>query len=282
MRGRDLDRPHHGVRSRALDRASLVDRCTALLPLMRHDQVFSHLTAAALLGMLLPMVRAATDPLDVLTVGAGRMRRPGVRGRQTDDADTPVTFVSHLPVVAPARTWCHLAELGREGGIDRRWVVALGDHVISGTRRAGGRTPALAEYAELASAVREHGSRRGSTSLAWALPRLRSPVDSPRESLLRLILVTGGLREPEVQLAVHTAHGIRHADLGYREARLLIEYQGDEHRTSRRRWLEDLTRRQLFEDAGYRLIEVGAGDLADEAALVARIRRALHSRIASA
>ena len=108
------------------------------------------------------------------------------------------------------------------------------------------------------------------------------PVDSPRESLLRLILVAGGLPEPEVQFAVRTAQGIRHADLGYRDARLLIEYQGDDHRTSRKRWLEDVTRRQLFEDAGYRVIEIGAADLADEAALVARVRRALQGRFFSA
>lgn len=278
MRGRDLDRPHHGVRSRALDPTSLVDRCTALLPLMGQDQVFSHLTAAALLGMPLPVERAASDPLDVLTIGARRMRRPGVAGRQTDDVGTPTTFLGHLPVVSAPRTWCLLAGLGRTARIDRRWLVAIGDHVISGTRRAGGRSPALAEHDELAAAVQEHGSRRGAANLAWALPRLRRPVDSPRESLLRLLLVAGGLPQPEVQFAVMTAQGIRHADLGYRDARLLIEYQGDDHRTSRRQWLEDMTRRQLFEDAGYRVIEVGAADLADEAALVDRIRRALAGR----
>ncbi|WP_409048564.1 hypothetical protein AB2L57_08385 [Microbacterium sp. HA-8] len=66
-----------------------------------------------------------------------------------------------------------------------------------------------------------------------------------------------------------------HADLGYPRERLLFEYQGDEHRTSRRRWLRDLTRRQLFEDAGYRVIEVGADDVDDPAPLVGRVRRAL-------
>ena len=260
------------------DPTSLIDRCTALLPLMSNDQVFSHLTAAALLGLPLPDERGASDPLDVLTIGARRMRRPGIAGRQTGDTDTPVTFLAHLPVVAPTRTWCHLAELGRAARIDRRWLVAIGDHAISGTRTAGGRTRPLAESAELTAAVREHGSRRGAASLAWALPRLRHPVDSPRESLVRLILVAGGLPESEVQFAVTTARGIRHADLGYRDARLLIEYQGDEHRTSRKRWLDDLTRRQLFEDAGYRVIEIGAADLVDEAALVARVHRALEAR----
>ncbi|WP_458041928.1 MULTISPECIES: hypothetical protein [Bacteria] len=278
MRGRDLARPHHGVRARGMDLTDLVDRCTALLPVLDDDQVFSHTTAARLWGLPLPAGAQTSDSLDVLTVGPRRMRRPGVAGRQTEDASTPVVFFAHLPVVAPARTWCHLAEQGRAIGIDRRWVVAIGDALISGTRRTGGRTPALAEPVELDAEVARHGSRRGAADLAWAVPRLRRPVDSPRETLLRLVLVAGGLPEPEVQFAVRTARGIRHADLGYREARLLLEYQGDDHRRSRSRWLEDLTRRQLFEDAGYRLIEIGADDLVDEAALVARVRRALEGR----
>ena len=116
MRGRDLDRPHHGVRSRALDPTDLVERCTALLPLMGNDQVFSHLTAAVLLGMPLPTEGRDSAPLDVLTIGARRMRRPGVSGRQTHDTETPIAFIGHLPVVAPARTWCHLAEAGRAAG----------------------------------------------------------------------------------------------------------------------------------------------------------------------
>ncbi|WP_146751989.1 hypothetical protein [Microbacterium sp. SMR1] len=83
---------------------------------------------------------------------------------------------------------------------------------------------------------------RGARLLRGALDRARSPVDSPRESLLRVAL----------------------------------EYQGDEHRTSRRRWLDDLTRVQLLEDAGYRVILVRAADLEDDArSLAARIRRAL-------
>lgn len=73
-----------------------------------------------------------------------------------------------------------------------------------------------------------------------------------------------------------TAAGIRHPDLGYLEARVLIEYQGDHHRTDRRQWREDLVRRQLFEDAGHRVIEVSA-DVFDDGchALAQRVRRAL-------
>ncbi len=101
-------------------------------------------------------------------------------------------------------------------------------------------------------------------------------MDSPQETLLRVALVDAGIPEPQVQVAVRTAAGVRHADLGWPEQRVLLEYQGDEHRSSRRRWLEDLTRVQLLEDAGYRVILVGSADLDDGAgALAARIRRAL-------
>jgi very-short-patch-repair endonuclease len=101
-------------------------------------------------------------------------------------------------------------------------------------------------------------------------------VDSPQESIRRVALVDAGIPEPRVQVAVRTAAGVRHADLGWPEHRLLLEYQGDEHRASRRRWLDDLTRVQLLEDAGYRVILVGAADLDDDArALAARIRCAL-------
>lgn len=85
-----------------------------------------------------------------------------------------------------------------------------------------------------------------------------------------------GLPEPDVQVPVVTREGVRHADLGYPGARVLLEYQGDEHRTSRERWLSDLRRIQLFQDAGYHVILVGAPDVDTHiTALAGRVRRAL-------
>lgn len=105
------------------------------------------------------------------------------------------------------------------------------------------------------------------------------PVDSVRETFLRLALTDAGLPEPTVQLRVPTAEGDRHADLGYPAAGLLLEYLGDAHRTSRRRWLDDLTRVQLFQDAGWDVMMIGAADLdPDPAALIERVRRKLARR----
>ncbi|MFB7890799.1 hypothetical protein ACFC1I_01180 [Microbacterium sp. NPDC056044] len=56
----------------------------------------------------------------------------------------------------------------------------------------------------------------------------------------------------------------------------MIEYQGDEHRSSRTRWLSDLERVQLFQDAGYEVFLIGADDVdPDCSALAARVGRFL-------
>jgi len=222
----------------------------------------------------MPLPSRCSD-LHVTAVAArGRIRRPGVVGWERAQEELPTFLLQGVPVLAPADVWCQLSTL-----LSREWLVAVGDFLISGERAESGRRPPLCQISQLVAAVERHGSRRGAKALRWALGMLRAPVDSPRESLLRLALIAGGLPEPEVQLEVNTAAGIRHGDLGYREARPLIEYQGDEHRTSRARWLKDLTRIQLLEDAGYRVMLVGSDDLRDGAqGLIARVRRALSSR----
>jgi hypothetical protein len=270
MRGNDLSRPFHGVRADA-PLETLRDRCAALATVLGPHHFFSHVTAAELWRMPLP-TRSAV--LHVTAVGArGRIRRPGVVGWEHADADLAGFDLAGVPVLAPSVIWCQLS-----GMLSKEWLVAVGDFLISGERTDYGRRPQLCTIDQLAEAVQRHGSRRGAKALRWALEMLRSPVDSPRESLLRLALIAGGLPEPEVQIEVETAEGIRHGDLGYRAAKLILEYQGDEQRTSRARWLQDLTRVQLLQDAGYRVILAGADDLRDGAqGLVARVRRALKS-----
>lgn len=244
---------------------------------MAPHHAFSHRTAARLWGIPLPARWRDGEPVDLLAVGdRGRLRRPGIRSWETT-VDVAVAAHDVGPVVSPADTWVHLATLPRRE-VPFEWLVAAGDFLISGTRLRGGiRTPPLATPRQLVRSVARHGARRGARALDRALPLLRAPVDSPKETLLRLGLVDAGLPEPAVQPPIRTAAGTRHPDLGYLRQRVLLEYLGDVHRTDRRRWLEDLTRVQLFEDAGYRVILVGADDLFPTgiAALSGRVRRAL-------
>ncbi|MDZ4046071.1 MAG: DUF559 domain-containing protein [Rhodoglobus sp.] len=64
----------------------------------------------------------------------------------------------------------------------------------------------------------------------------------------------------------------------FRAERLIIEYQGDYHRT-RAQWRKDMTRRSRLEARGWRVMEVGADDLRDPRELVARVRARLDAAV---
>ena len=284
MRHSRFARPHRGVRllgsSGRIDDGGPIDRSADLRLLLPPTALFSHATAARLYGFPLPAHLA--DELHVLVPGEVPVRRPGVIGWTRVDGWPPSRLMHGMPVTAPADTWAMLATMtDRRGGtLSREWLVAVGDFLVSGRRTKRGREPALATPAELADALVRHGSRRGAVALAWALARVRSPVDSPPETFLRLGLVAARLPEPVVQPAISTSAGLRHPDLGYLAERTLIEYLGDVHRTDRDTWRKDLTRVQLFEDAGYRVILAGADDIVPGAMrdFAERVRRALRRR----
>ena len=192
-----------------------------------------------------------------------------------------VAVADGLPLISPADLWAQLSIRGAVWDhtmLDARWLTAIGDFLVSGARTSRGRSDPLCTMSDLRTAAMRHRGKRGAKNLGLALPQIRRPVDSVKETFLRLGLVECGLPEPAVQVEVMTTAGLRHADLGYPHARVLLEYQGDVHRTSRRRWLEDLTRVQLLEDAGYRVMLVGDADIAPDCrALAARVRRALRA-----
>jgi hypothetical protein len=281
MRHPRFMRPHHGLRllgsAGRIDDHGPIDRCADLLTVLPPGALFSHATAARLWGIPLPA--QLPSALHVLVPGSVPVRRSGVIGWTRVDGLPDSGLIHGMPVTTPADTWAMLAGMadGRGGIVSREWLVAIGDFLVSGRRTRRGREPALATTAELTAALIRHGSRRGAAALAWAIARVRSSVDSPYETFTRLGLVAARLPEPVVQPPIPTAAGVRHPDLGYLDERILIEYLGDAHRTDRDTWRSDLTRIQLFEDAGYRVILAGADDIAPEAirAFAARVRRAL-------
>lgn len=275
LRGPSFDRPFHGVRRQPPTVPQvLVDQCRALRTVLPPAAVFSHATAARLWRMPLP--RTVGHELHVTIPQGAAIRRPGVVG-WTRGEPLCASELDGLPVPSPADTWVMLAAMtaARGGRLSREQLVAVADFLVSGERHRWGRATPLATLDGLAAAVTQYGSRRGAASLAWALPRARRPVDSPQETVLRLGLVAAGLPEPTVQPPVATVAGIRHPDLGYLDDRVLLEYLGDVHRTDPRTWRQDLVRVQLFEDAGYRVLLVGADDVRPDGirALAERVRR---------
>lgn len=278
LRAADLQRPFTAVRSIGLDLDDLVDRCRAYEPLLRPGDAFSHHTAAELYGLPLPerptSLHVSSPP------GAAQARSKGVIGHRSSH-ELEVTIRHGLPVVPVPLVWCQLG--AHLTGPD---LVAVGDAIVTGKRIGGTRAPGLAEVVELELALRAWGSGRGARILAWALPRVRVGAESRPESLTRILLTGAGLPEPLLNHPVTVADGeVLHPDLAYPQWRIAFEYEGDGHRTDRRRWQRDIRRHRALEAAGWRVIRVTSDDLftdpdafhgrvRDHIALAERLRRA--------
>lgn len=106
------------------------------------------------------------------------------------------------------------------------------------------------------------------------LAALAAPAESPMETRLRWLLLEAGLPRPEVQTDLRDSDGrfVGRADLFYRESRLVIEYDGTNHRE---RLVEDNRRQNLLINAGFRLLRFTAADLARQDAVASAVRRAL-------
>ncbi|UVI35881.1 hypothetical protein [Brevibacterium spongiae] len=91
-----------------------------------------------------------------------------------------------------------------------------------------------------------------------ALALIRPDVDSPRETELRLWIMSVGLPEPEIhpQICCEQLKATIRPDLGYPAARLAIEYESDFHRTDRRQWDIDIERENALAHEGWTLIRV--------------------------
>ena len=271
MWARDIQHPYHGVVGVDLRLTTVLERCWAYEPRLLDGQLFSHCTALALWGAPIPGSRADSLHLSV-RFPRTPPRTVGAVGHSLKRWESTIRF--GLPVSTPAASWCESAAL-----LDRIELVAAGDALVTGPRVDGKRGIPPTAIADLRRALTARSGSPGAGRALWALDRIRTGVDSFTETHLRLVLVRHRLPEPVTDCPVAVAGGLFfRADLGYVEARIAIEYEGDAHRTDRRRWMRDIRRRELMEDAGWRVIRVVQADLDDPTVLIARIRHLLATR----
>lgn len=186
-----------------------------------------------------------------------------------------IELVFALPTVSAISAWCQLSVM-----LPVTDLVAVGDAIVTGRRNGRRREAPRGTIADLDAARRRWGRRRGARALAEALPLVRSGAESRPETLTRLLIVGAGLPEPEIGIAVVVEEGreVLHPDLAYREWRIALEHEGEHHRDPAR-WKRDITRREKFEAAGWRVIRVTSDDLFGAPdAFIARLRRVIRSR----
>jgi hypothetical protein len=177
------------------------------------------------------------------------LRRAGVRGHR-GLTTRAISSVRDLPVTDPVSTWL---DLGSDSSLSVEDLVIAGDALVARNRDR------LSALVELVGGRRGRGRRR----LIEAALLVRIGSESPMETKARLAFADGGLPEPELNAQVYAEGGtfVARVDFLWREARVIVEYEGDHHRTDRRQWENDVARVRLLESLGWKVIRITASDL---------------------
>lgn len=217
-------------------------------------------TAATWYGL---PVETPADFQVIVPPGTVPRRRPGLEpheGLGPDDA----TVHRGLRVTTPERTWLDLSLT-----LDDADLVVVGDAMV-------GR--GLTTCERLIDAAEAARRRRGVMRARWLARQVRDRVDSPQETRLRLVLTNhGGLPQPSVNPDVGDEHGewIGRPDLAYEHLKVAVQYEGDVHRATKKRWRADIARDEVMRDHGWEVVRVTADDLHRPSQLCDRVRRAL-------
>lgn len=230
------------------------------MPVTHH---FSHATAAILHGMRLP--RAMLEPSELhVTAGQGGWAPHGRRIRGHVGGGDVVT-VGGFRVAPVLETFCQLAEI-----LEPDDLVIAADGLVR-------RQKPVTTMAALQRAVASRKGRRGYRNLLEALPHVRERTDSARETMLRLLIVRAGMPEPIINAPIRSRTGdvVAHADLAYPDFNLVLEYDGDQHRTDRAQYYIDIDRLERITREGWRVMRINLKHMASPTTLAAAIREAL-------
>ncbi|HZU45864.1 MAG TPA: DUF559 domain-containing protein [Mycobacterium sp.] len=187
----------------------------------------------------------------------------GVIARDQTLGDDEITRVAGLPVTTVART---AYDLGRH--LPREQAVARLDALMHAT-------PFSVE--DVLLLAKRYPGARGLRRLRAALPLVDGGAESPKETWLRLLLIDAGLPTPTTQIPVLDGYWpVAYVDMGWEKYKVAVEYDGDQHRSNRRRYAKDQRRLRKLEEMGWIVIRVIAEDKPDD--VVRRVRAALLAR----
>ncbi len=234
-RGR-LRQPVRGVYLDADAGEGLELRAACLALRLPRGAAVSRLTAAWLLGVdgRAPTERGA--PLDVectVPVGVQPVRRPGVRA-YVAPLDDDVDRVHGVPCTSPVRTAVDLL----------RWRQPhMGLAVADAMTRAG-----LVDVPTVVSAVERFGGRPGAAQARYLAANLEPLSESYGESWTRLRVADAGFPRPDAQVSVVVdGFELYRLDLAWRARRVALEYDGEEHHSTRAQQAHDRRRREDLE-----------------------------------
>ncbi|MFC9254350.1 DUF559 domain-containing protein [Amycolatopsis thailandensis] len=263
-----LAQPWRGVIVHAADLLKLPTLAQAALLAVGPPAVLSGATSLALHG-----ISAAESTVVHLTVPYSRRveSRSGLVVHRAEFHPSDVLELDELPVFS----------------LDR----ALADHLCDGDKRTA--FAALEEalhnlapdhrgilHTNVRDRIIDRRDRRGIHRAQMLLALATGEAESPPESILRLIVVEGGLPIPVGQYEIHTVDGRRLyvLDLAWPELRIALEYDGYAAHEGRQGY--DAERDARMAARGWITIRATAADLRDPGRLLAELRGAFERRTA--
>lgn len=220
--------------------------------------VVSGLSAAAMLGS------KWVEPTNPAELVHTNRRNPTMLVVHTDELlPAEIVRVDGIPITTPART---AFDLGRR--LPTNKGVQRIDALLNATR---------VTVADIERVATNHRGVRGLRTLRRVLELVDAGAESPYETLTRLMLVDGGLPAPQTQLVVRDGYGfaVAYLDMGWRDQRVGVEYDGAQHWTDPRQRRRDVERFAELAALGWVIIRVTSDMLRTPASVVARVRAAL-------
>ena len=256
LQTRDWTRLSRGQYTWVGIRRDITLQLRAVAQRMPDSYAFSGPTAAWLLGLDMP----PAQPIEVIVRRDLSVRsRAGVRLRRAFLPESDVAMRRGFRTTSAFRTAC---DLGSQRDLVES-VVAL-DMVL----HAG-----VVDLPDLALHVSANAGAKGIKRLRRAVGLAEPRAESPMETRLRMELVKARLPRPCVQQELHERSGdfLGRADLFYPDRKLVIEYDGENHKD---RMSSDLQRQNRLLNAGYHLLRFTAADLRVPGAAAAQVRQA--------
>lgn len=178
-----------------------------------------------------------------------------------------VTTVDGIEVTSPARTAFDIGRRTRS----RLYSVQRLDALANATGVG---------VADVEAVIAAHPGARDLNRLREVLPLVDDGAESYQETRTRLVLIDAGLPRPETQIVVCDEYGefVGRVDMGYRELKVGIEYDGPQHWTDPKQRQRDIDRQVALTEQGWVIIRVSAELLRyRRGTLIARVEEAMYA-----
>ena len=202
------------------------------------------------------------DPaLPAAIIDTNRRPADGIQTWEERIEPDEITIIDGMRATTPPRTALDLA---------RRWPLGFAVAAVDALTQATD-----LKVADVELLVDRYRGRRGMKAARAALELVDGGAQSPKETWLRLLLLRAGFPRPQTQIVVRNEWGWVEAflDMGWEDIKVAIEYDGDQHRSSRYQYVKDIRRLEKLEQHfGWIVVRVIAEDHPDD--IVRRVAQA--------